>query len=149
CPKPRYASCASVTCPTSPVAPTSPIRGSAMRALRFGALELERRVQRLHGLLDLVARHEAADLDRRGAHDHGLDPELLERGEHLRGHSRMTLHSGSDDADLSEIFPRRPLDAEAPERVLGPRPLVGREDDLEARLAHRVDVDARLGRSPA
>ena len=30
-----------MTCPTAPVAPTTPIRGSAMRALRLRALELE------------------------------------------------------------------------------------------------------------
>jgi hypothetical protein len=36
-----------------------------MRALRFRALELERGMQRLDGLLDLSACDEAADLDRR------------------------------------------------------------------------------------
>src|SRR5262249_57203266 len=97
-PKPRSASSSSVTWPTAPVAPTTPIRGSAMRPLRLRALELERRVQRLDGLLHLVARDEASDLDRRRAHDRGLDPEFLERREHLRRHARMALHPGADDA---------------------------------------------------
>src|SRR4029077_17432927 len=99
CPSPRSASSSRVTLPTAPVAPTTPIRGSAMLALRFRALELECGMQRLDGLLDLSACDEAADLDRRRSDDHRLNPELLERGEHLRGHSGVAPHPGADHAD--------------------------------------------------
>src|SRR5438876_8075669 len=85
CLKPRSARSASVTRPTAPVAPTTPIRISVMRPCRFGAVQLECGMQCPDRLLDLVARHEAADLDRRCRHELRLDAELLEGRKRLRG----------------------------------------------------------------
>src|SRR6266545_3036141 len=91
CPKLRSAKSASVTRPTAPVAPTTPTRGSAMRPDSLRAVELERRMQRLHGGLHLVAPDEAGDLDRRSGDDLRLDPKRLERRKRLRRHSGMAL----------------------------------------------------------
>ena len=144
---PRSASSSSVTVPTTPVAPTTPTRASVVGTNGLLGIELEGAVQRAHRVLDPVAVDETGDLDRRGVHDLGLDPELPEGRERPAGDAGMRLHSGADDADLAEVAARRPRDAEPVERRGGVRRVRDRpgKDDLRAGLKDGVDAEPRFG----
>src|SRR2546421_683222 len=108
--KPRSRSRSTMTPPTAPVAPTTPILG--MLALRFGGVELEGPVQGGDGLVHLVAPQVAGDLDRRGCHHGRLDADAGQRFERLRRDAGVALHAGADHADLAKVVARAPLDAE-------------------------------------
>src|SRR5207237_6254963 len=95
CSKPCSRKRPSVTEPTAPVPPTTP--------MRVCLAKLERLVERLHRAVDLAGRHVAGDLDRRGGDDGGRDPLALERRERLRCDSRMALHAGADHRHLAEV----------------------------------------------
>src|SRR5687768_13006539 len=99
CPYPRSRSSSSVIVPTAPVAPTTPMRGSA---------KVEGLVEGLHGPVDIGARHVASDLDRRGRDDRRLDPGRLERGERLGRDAGVALHPRPDQADLAQVVARGP-----------------------------------------
>src|SRR4051794_32336887 len=102
-----------------------PIRESLlMPTLRTRIAELERGVQRTHSVLDGLLRHVAGDLDRRGRDDSGLDAELAQRGEGLRGDAGMALHAGADDGDLAEVVLGAPADAHPVERPRSGRPVL-------------------------
>src|SRR5215207_4319866 len=100
----------SIVAPTAPVAPTTATR-TGLRHLRavharhvlgqHGVrAELERGVQLPHGLLHVLLAHDAGDLDRRGGDHLDVHPGFTQHGEGLGGHTRMALHSGTDDGDL-------------------------------------------------
>src|ERR671910_1765316 len=105
----------SIVAPTAPVAPTTATR--TLRHLRavharhvlgqhgVGA-ELERGVQLPHGLLHVLLAHDAGDLDRRGGDHLDVHPGFTQHGEGLGGHTRMALHSGTDDGDLPHAVVR-------------------------------------------
>src|SRR5258708_18113338 len=92
---PRARSRSSVTVPTAPVAPTTPIDGcSAIDALLRERLEA--RVHDLHRTLDMCRADHARDADRRRRNDLDVDPGLRKRVEHVGRDTRMTLHAGAD-----------------------------------------------------
>src|SRR5215207_5180774 len=137
----RSRSTSSIVDPTAPVAPTTATR-IGLRHLRavharnvlgqhgVGA-ELERGVQLPHGLLHVLLAHDAGDLDRRGGDHLDVHAGVTQHGEGLRCHTRMALHSGTDDGDLPHAVVR--LHSAEPE--LGPERL--------ERLARRGHVLAR------
>jgi hypothetical protein len=74
-----------------------------MTALRHFGIELEGRVQRLYGALDVGLGNVAGDLDRRGRDHLGLDSQLAQHLESFGGDAGMALHAGADHADLAQI----------------------------------------------
>src|SRR5437762_2865299 len=112
-----------------------------MVSLRARLIELEGLVQCAHRLLDVVAGDVEGNLDRRRGDEMRLDADAGERPEGLRRDARVTLHPGTDDADLAEAFALVPLTAQAGERGLGSLPILlrSREDHPVADLDDRVD----------
>src|SRR5918995_3129185 len=131
---PRSRSRSTVTVPTAPVAPTTPMRGLA---------KVEGLVQGLHGPVDVGRGDVTGDLDRGGRDEGRLDADGLERRERLRRDAGVTLHAGADEADLPEVVAGAPRHAESFERPRRVGTILDRrrEDDLSARLHDRVDVD--------
>src|SRR3712207_6444220 len=160
--KPRSARSSSVTVPTAPVAPTTPTRGpvpdpatrpakfpdegSDMLALRVRAPELEGVVQRADAPLDVLARDEERDLDRRRRDEVRPDAKPVERRERASSDARVASHPRAHDAHLRELPSLVPVSTKANERRLDLRLVLGRrrENDLVADLDQRVDADAGI-----
>src|SRR5436309_14876609 len=87
----------------------------------LGALlrELEGLMESLDGALHVVARNVERDLDRGGRDELRVDADAGQRPEGLRRHARVALHSGADNADLSEPLVLAPAGAQLSERRLG------------------------------
>src|SRR4029078_8161855 len=135
---PRSRSKRSVTAPTAPVPPTTPMRGALTK--------LEWLVQSSDCAVDLVGTHVTGDLDRRGRHHSGLDALPLERGEGLGRDARVALHAGADHRHLGEVLARAPVGVERVEGAAGVCLVLDRrrEDDLGPRLHDRGDVDGGI-----
>src|SRR5215210_2500000 len=122
----RSRNTSSMVDPTAPVAPTTATRiglrhlGAVHARHVLGqhgiGTELERGVQLPHGLLHVLLAHDTGDLDRRGGDHLYVHACVTEHGEGLGGHTRMALHSGTDDGDLPHAVVR--LHAAEPELCL-------------------------------
>ena len=115
----------------------------------------ERRVERPDGALDVGARDQTGDLDRRGRDQPEVDALVGQRPEHARRHTGVRAHAGSDQRDLADAVDL--LDLDRAERLLSQRQRAagagtsraGRENETRRSvrdvLEDRVDVDVLGG----
>ena len=138
--KPRSLSLASMTVPDGAggahdgdavLAHTTGSFPNGCSALMSSVAELERRVQRAHGVVELVGADDAGDLDRRRGDHLDVDAALAERGEDLGGDARVRAHAGADDGHLAHLG------------VLGERLDAELADDRVQRLVRGAQVGAR------